>query len=71
MGQAMSDEEFNRQVAERRAELERTGEFVSFSGQNCDDCIGWDGVSRRCSCGNRRVSWTCDAWSTQIYAEAW
>lgn len=33
-----------------------------FSGQNCGDyddteCSGWDGSSRRCECGNRRVSW--------------
>jgi len=23
----------------------------------CDDCGGWDGESRRCDCGNRRVYW--------------
>lgn len=28
-----------------------------FNGQNCDNCSGWDGVSRRCNCGNRRVEW--------------
>lgn len=31
-------------------------EFVSFDGQNCDDCQGWDGESSRCECGNRRIS---------------
>ncbi len=33
-----------------------------FDGKNCDDisdneCAGWDGESRRCDCGNRRVYW--------------
>lgn len=29
-----------------------------FAGKNCDGpCRGWDGVSRRCDCGNRRVYW--------------
>ena len=37
-------------------------EFYGFDGQNCHDlddnnCIGWDGLSRRYSCGNRRVYW--------------
>lgn len=39
--------------------------YVLFDGQNCNDwldpdeadCLGWDGHSRRCDCGNRRVSW--------------
>ena len=39
--------------------------FTEFEGQNCNDwldddepeCEGWDGTSRRCDCGNRRVSW--------------
>lgn len=32
--------------------------YVDFDGQNCDsECIGWDGTSRRCDCGNRRVYW--------------
>ena len=38
--------------------------WIEFDGQNCNDyldtdeaeCEGWDGESRRCSCGNRRVS---------------
>lgn len=31
---------------------------VEFDGdQECIDCIGWDGIDRRCDCGNRRVSW--------------
>ncbi len=45
------------------------GEYVSFNGQNCEDaryndddpeCRGWDGYSRRCDCGNRRVSWVVE-----------
>lgn len=38
--------------------------YVDFDGQNCGDvwdegadCAGWDGTSRRCDCGNRRVYW--------------
>lgn len=34
--------------------------FRGFSGWNCDEeqgCLGWDGVDRRCECGNRRVAW--------------
>lgn len=46
--------------------LQTGGGLVSFEGQNCTvdyldegavECGGWDGVSRRCECGNRRVSW--------------
>jgi hypothetical protein len=39
------------------------GGVEEFDGQNCMDydedvvCGGWDGVDRRCDCGNRRVSW--------------
>lgn len=51
------------------------GGFIDFDGQNCaGPCEGWDGMSRRCECGNRRVSFTTskDAdgnWSA--YAEAY
>lgn len=38
--------------------------MIEFDGQNCEDvldegsyCAGWDGESRRCDCGNRRVYW--------------
>jgi hypothetical protein len=32
--------------------------WYKFDGQNCvDPCAGWDGRSRRCECGNRRVEW--------------
>ena len=41
---------------------------INFDGMNCNDykedhevdCDGWDGVSRRCECGNRRVYWETD-----------
>jgi hypothetical protein len=38
-------------------------EVDEFEGMNCNDigqdefCTGWDGESRRCDCGNRRVQW--------------
>lgn len=39
-------------------------DYTEFEGMNCndygdelDECAGWDGTSRRCDCGNRRVSW--------------
>ena len=35
----------------------KTGGPFDFSGQNCEDCDGWDGESNRCNCGNRRVDW--------------
>ena len=50
-------------------------ELIEFDGWNCDDwnedgyCEGWDGISRRCCCGNRRVDWV---WENGIlYAEAY
>lgn len=43
------------------AKKPKDGEFIGFSGNNCDDpCAGWDGESRRCECGNRRVSWVTE-----------
>lgn len=35
-----------------------SGNFISFEGQNCENCSGWDGVSQRCECGNRRIDWS-------------
>ena len=35
------------------------GGWFKFSGDDaCEDCKGWDGVSHRCNCGNRRMCWT-------------
>lgn len=28
-----------------------------FNGMNCDEECSWDGVSKRCNCGNHRVCW--------------
>lgn len=37
------------------------GGYISFRGSyNCEDCDGWDGESRRCECGNRRIDWGYD-----------
>jgi len=50
------------------------GKLISFGGDDeCIDCGGWDGESRRCQCGNRRVSWEFEGnfkkpW---VRAEAW
>jgi hypothetical protein len=46
------------------AYAEKVG-HVEFEGMNCNDwldddapeCEGWDGIDRRCDCGNRRVNW--------------
>lgn len=33
-------------------------DFVEIPGnENCSDCEGWNGVYRRCQCGNRRCYW--------------
>lgn len=59
--------------------------FFDFSGHNCnewgyghpdysddeDECPGWDGYSRRCDCGNRRVDWEYDEDYDYIYAKAY
>lgn len=52
----------------------------TFEGHNCHDvgipecdaCMGWDGESRRCDCGNRRVYWEgrCDDAEQGFYAVA-
>lgn len=51
-------------------------EFIKFNGDDyCEDCLGWDGLSHRCQCGNRRVSWvTGDSHrfdEPNVYAEAY
>lgn len=52
-------------INDAKAKAESSGDYIDFVGMNCndyisddrDECDGWDGVSYRCSCGNRRVSW--------------
>jgi hypothetical protein len=51
-------------------------ELHSFYGDDyCEDCGGWDGVSRRCECGNRRVEWVTADWhdfeNPSVLAEAY
>jgi hypothetical protein len=51
--------------ATKAAEESVGDSYVEFEGMNCNDyldddaveCEGWDGVSYRCDCGNRRVYW--------------
>lgn len=50
------------------------GALVDFDGKNCDEpCNGWDGISHRCECGNRRVYWSSngDFKDMYIYGEAY
>lgn len=70
------EEECNRRIKH----LDDSGEYVDFYGMNCDEtednfCLGWDGKSRRCDCGNRRVYWAKSEDFTfenpTIYAIAW
>lgn len=45
--------------------------MFDFAWNNCDpeECSGWDGISTRCSCGNRRVYW---CWNGKVLeAEAY
>jgi hypothetical protein len=47
---------------------------IGFQGDdNCENCGGWDGESRRCECGNRRVGWSWDGdfENMYVYGEAW
>lgn len=66
-------EKYNRLVCDAIEDIERVGGYISFSGQSsCDDlesgCLGWDGVSYRCSCGNRRVYWEISDDGESVYA---
>lgn len=38
-------------------------------GWACNECDSWDGRSRRCTCGNRRVYWAWDGsrWHPEAY----
>ena len=51
-------------------------QLFDFSGNNCNDyedrgCKGWDGIDKRCECGNRRVCWQYDNEDDVLYAEAY
>lgn len=62
-------------IATRVSELKESGKLIEFCGDDyCEDCGGWDGDSRRCSCGNRRVCWSTDLCTFKepyIYGEAY
>lgn len=61
----MNEEEFKKQVWDDcvQPKLDRD-EFVEFEGDwDCEGCFGWDGESRRCDCGNRRVYWQWTGYS--------
>ncbi len=64
---------FQNEVKKRNEEI--GDDYISFSGQNCEDeCAGWNPSDRRCECGNRRVAWNndySDFRNMEIYAEAW
>jgi len=68
-----NDIAFNKEVKRREDEI--GDDYIDFSGQNCEDeCAGWNPGDSRCSCGNRRVSWTdydADFKNMYIYAEAY
>lgn len=52
-----NDLAFDDEVAKRTLDALQSG-GIGFSGEDsCEDCSGWDGQSRRCNCGNRRVNW--------------
>ncbi len=59
--------------------LKDYGYQTEFEGKNChdfddSDCAGWDGESRRCDCGNRRVYWEPydnDDGTFYVIATAW
>jgi hypothetical protein len=52
-------------------EMMKDRDWIKFSGdENCNNrCRGWDGRSRRCDCGNRRLSWEYNG--GYIYPEAY
>jgi hypothetical protein len=59
-------------VAKALEEMQAGGGFVSFDGDEfCEGCRGWDGMSRRCDCGNRRVEWVTFDDDSGVYAEAY
>ena len=77
-----ASEELARAAAdEKSADMEKNWDIVEFGDHNCADawdegenCDGWDGNSKRCQCGNRRVDWAFTEYPKGIwsfYAEAY
>lgn len=66
-------------ASEKIAALRKAEPWREFNGANCDDydetrgCKGWDGESRRCQCGNRRVAWEIEGTfeTPHVYGEAY
>jgi hypothetical protein len=51
-------------IAFDEAVEEHKGTYISFAGDDsCEDCRGYDGLSNRCDCGNRRVSYVMPDWA--------
>ena len=43
------------------SKVQHSDTYISFNGDDsCENCNGWDGISHRCDCGNRRVIWEFD-----------
>lgn len=68
----MTDDEYDAAI---KKAMPGEDEFIRFDGDECcgDSCRGWDGVSRRCECGNRRVGWSVDQFGEAVlaYPEVW
>lgn len=68
---------YDKAIANQQKELFDTESYIDFNGSDsCENCAGWDGTSRRCQCGNRRVGWAsgdnADFFlNPYIYGEAW
>lgn len=68
---------YDEAIAAKQKELAETHSYIDFNGSdNCENCAGWDGTSRRCQCGNRRVGWdshdNADFFlNPYVYGEAW
>lgn len=67
---------YEEEVAREVERIKKEDLLISFSGDDyCEECAGWDGVSRRCECGNRRVywekCWNFDYENPTIVATAW
>lgn len=45
--------------------------YLYFDDEGCgDECLGWDGISTRCHCGNRRVEYVNNG-SFSVYIKAY
>jgi len=65
------DAEVSKMIDDKYKEMENSLDFVDFEGNNCEECAGWDGLSDRCECGNRRVYWEYDKTTKSLNAVAY